>query len=182
MSKQFFFPALLFLVFCSACEKSDEISKNPIFWGEATALQNGKPWRADPFARKNLFKPERMDIKMDSLLGGVRIVEALNLSNVPLKPGTYSVRKGDRTVPFSEQQDAWATFGLTNQDVIYAIYHVWESDSRSNFVTVISVDSVKGGEVRGTFDLTFVVWRKAFSYMPDTVRFRNGRFHTRFID
>ncbi len=124
-----------------------------------------------------------MDIVMDSLLPDRRIVESLGLHQIPMKPGTYFVQDYDQTLPIAERdQIFFGGFGIRDHDVIYAIYRVLESDSSSNWVTVISVDNTPGGEVMGTFDLTFVASWKAYSYFPDTVRFRDGWFHTRFID
>jgi hypothetical protein len=67
-----------------------------------------------------------------------------------------------------------------DHDVIYGQYRILESDS-SSFVTLISFDSITG-EVRGTFDLTFLVEHRPFPGAPDTLRLRNGQFYTRLVD
>jgi len=181
MSKQFFFPALLFLVFWGACRKSEEITKPEFYWGDATALQNGKSWTGDPFARIDRRDKSLMHIDIDSMILDFYLKESLNIHNVPMKPGNYVVGSYGFGVPQQERDSLpSATFFLREHDVILASYDILEADS-SNYIEVTSIDSATL-EVKGTFTLTFAADWKAYSYLSDTIRFREGRFHTRLVN
>ena len=73
-----------------------------------------------------------------------------------------------------------ASFSYWEADLALGYYTVLESDS-SSFVTLTSYDPVTK-ELRGTFDITFIVAHRPYAGAPDTLRVRNGVFHTRVRD
>ena len=114
----------------------------------------------------------------DQLNGaGIRI-ESIEIHKIPFSSGTYPIVN---TIPQDDDGLVGAGFWHVDQDVIYSSYKILESDS-SSFVTLTSYDTISQ-EIRGHFDLTFIKDQANPEFdFPDTIRFRNGAFHTKVFD
>lgn len=77
-------------------------------------------------------------------------------------------------------EDVQAVLHTCNSDVSLNSYYT--VDSEDNYIQIDSYNA-KTQEIAGTFQLTFAVRknRSPGDALPDTLRFRNGRFHTRII-
>jgi len=110
---------LIVMNLCLSCKKHAE-EPPPIsadYWGEASALKNGKPWAAHPVCWND-----------DESLGGYDVLETEH----------------------------------TNQIVLEAL------------------DTISK-ELRGTFNLTYIIHGDHIPGWPDTVRLTDGKFHGKLI-
>lgn len=160
-------------------------------WGSFSAKMNGKVWGQ---SYPNGFQ----EIRGHTTSGGTNINqcpeesywillewynkqgfnrEELFLKKIPLKAGKYKV------IPF--------TPNCQMTDPIYAIFYTSIDDgdvlgdtynllpTYDNFVQVDNYDNYTK-EIRGKFQLTFVVATKAYGhFLPDTLRLTEGSFHTK---
>lgn len=166
----------LFTLLLSACEKDPPWNDPDPHWGTVTALKEGKFWKATGFAEHLTAIPNTLYMQLDSLSGGGNIVEKCAISKLPLKVGTYPIAK---TAININDNKVGANFYFKNDDELLGYYETPDVDS-SGFITLLSYDSVTQ-EIRGTFELTFIANHKPFGIGPDTLRLRNGSFHTKII-
>lgn len=167
----------MLLILLTSCEKESQTSEQEgPWWGEAAAEKNGNPWEGNPYAVTSKNFPDRLDIFLDSLDGNNLPREALSFYEVPLVSGTYPVLDAPPQVKDSLVR---SKFYYLEVDILYGVYKILEADS-SSFITITSYDSVSK-EVKGTFDVTFITEIKPYSSAPDTIRMRNGAFHTKVI-
>ncbi|MBK8923611.1 MAG: hypothetical protein IPM81_19315 [Saprospirales bacterium] len=68
---------------------------------------------------------------------------------------------------------------FNDDDFLLGYYDVLEADS-SSFMTILSYDTVTR-EVKGTFEATYIVKQRPYPGAPDTIRLRNGVFHTKVL-
>ena len=172
----------LFLGFITlfACKKEtiQTIVEPSPYWGTITALQNESPWSAELFAAENNIFENGLEIVSDQLNEGNIRKESLGFTKIPFSPGTYPVVN---TGPRDDDGLVGAGFWHVDYDVIHSSYKILESDS-SSFVTLTSYDTISQ-EIRGHFDLTFIKDQANPEFdFPDTIRFRNGVFHTKILE
>ncbi len=161
-----------------SCKKDPAPVEEPSeYWGIALATINGKAWAAWPTARLNLIYKNNWLIEIDSYDQFNILREGLTLRKIPFLPGTYPIVNSDSQVNDSL---VGADFSYWEGDLGLGLYTVLESDS-SSFVTLASYDPVTK-ELRGIFDITFIVAHRPYAGAPDTLRVRNGVFHTRVRD
>ncbi|MBK7938463.1 MAG: hypothetical protein IPJ82_15890 [Lewinellaceae bacterium] len=168
---------LLFVFFISSCKKEQKTPQQQYpYWGEVTLVKNGNTWKGQPFAATNKKLVDRLDIIIDSLDIYGNSWEALSFYKVPRLPGMYRVFNTT-----SQKQDSLvgSAFYYLEADILYGVYDILEVDS-SSFITLISYDTVTK-EIKGTFDVTFIAGIKPYPSAPDTLRLRNGTFHTKVI-
>jgi hypothetical protein len=81
---------------------------------------------------------------------------------------------------YSSDQPSAAFFTLISDgDVSGNSYYT--VDSEDNYIQIDTYNS-KTKEIWGSFQLTLAIYRPRYSdALPDTLRFRNGRFHTKII-
>jgi hypothetical protein len=157
-----------------SCHKKEPFIDNSPYWGELSLLKNNMKWVGKPFAEKDLLKG--FGLELDSLdIFGVRR-ESISFTKIPYKTGTFAL---NNTIPQNDDSLIGAGYFIVDDDVSLGNYLVLESDS-SSFITITSYDSLSN-EIKGTFDATFIVEQKPDASYPDTVRFRNGVFHTKLI-
>jgi len=162
-----------------SCKKGEKIPIEPSpYWGEISAKKDGITWTASPYAilNINLNTGNHIDMSFDSITQGGILRESCGLYKVPLIKGTYPVVN---TLISKKDSLVGGNFFYTEADILYGSYDILESDS-SSFVTLLSYDSITK-EVKGEFDLTFIVKYKPYKEAPDTIRLRNGTFHTRIF-
>lgn len=168
---------LLLLFFITSCKKEPKISPpNDPHWGEAMAGKNGILWTATPYAAANRNVGYGLDILIDSLDEYHLLRERLSFYKVPIIPGTYLV---SNTLPQTNDSLVGSALFYVDVDILYGVYDILEADS-SSFITLISYDTVTK-EIKGTFDVTFIASIKPYPGAPDTLRLRNGTFHTKVI-
>lgn len=143
------------------------------FWGTASAQKDGKLWTASPFCRIDLIDGETLTIQLDSFWHGDYLVEALDFYKIPPAAGIYKV------IQWNAAKDGKVGAHLTywDDDVALGIYDVLGT-ATSNQLVVESYDTASG-ELKGTFDLVFLVSHRPYPNAPDTIRFREGKFHGR---
>lgn len=103
--------------------------------------------------------------------------EIFSIVKIPFIPGTYQVYN---TLIQTNDSIAGALFGYIDYDEFKGNYTILESDS-SSFVTLESYDTITK-EIKGRFDLTFIKDIKPYPEASDTIRFRDGYFHTKIIN
>lgn len=170
------FASLIFFLLIASCGKEYQEPTISPYWGEVTVEKNDVLWKGKPYAAVNKKFSDRLDIIIDSLDENGLVWEALSFYKVPSRSGTYRIF--DTT---SQEQDSLvgSRFYYVEVDILYGVYIVLEADS-SSFITLTSYDTVSK-EVKGTFDVTFIKGVKPYPDAPDTIRLRNGNFHTKVI-
>lgn len=167
----------MLLILLASCEKEPQPPQQEgPWWGEAAAEKNGIQWEGSPYAVVSKNFPDRLTIFLDSLDKNSLRREQLSFYRVPLIGGTYPVLDAP---PQVEDSLVRSTLYYVEVDVLYGVYKILEADS-SSFITITSYDSVSK-EVKGTFDVTFITEIKPYASAPDTIRMRNGTFHTKVI-
>lgn len=165
------------LLSLAACDKTSPPEDDSPYWGSTTTIKNGEPWSGEPFSFININHGKGFEIIVDSLdKYGIRR-ESLSFSKVPFLPGKSPLVN---TFPQTDDGLVGAHYFILDDDVILGAYTVLESDS-SSFITLTSYDSISK-ELKGVFDVTFIVNFRPNASYPDTMRFRNGQFHTRLKD
>lgn len=157
----------------AACKdpKPEPTSLPEGFWGTASALQNGKPWAATPFCRIDLIDGETLTIQLDSFWHGDYLVEALDFYKIPPMSGTYDI------FPRNTDEKPRSDFHYWDYDVVLGSYKILET-AKPNQLVIESYDTASE-ELKGTFDLVFLVSKRPYPTAPDTIRFREGKFHGR---
>lgn len=169
---------LLALLLLAGCKKEDT-KPNP-YWGEVTANHNGEPWRADVYAVEGEENFTLLIHVLDEI-GGRE--ESLGFSYLPSKTGRHKIFKreyddNDTLTP----QVSYFTL-VESGHVLSNVYHL--DEEADNYLTIDEIDFQTNGEVKGSFQLTFMVEKpkkESRPNDPDTVVFTQGRFHTRFVD
>jgi hypothetical protein len=158
-------------------------------WGFFTAKVNGRAWEktfANAYqavrGRYDLDSAKGNTIEIYSLLfdsGGV-LEEQLSFTNIPTKVGRYKVLPyNDR---FYTNSDAVGSFLTTfiDFDMFRDKYEVVESED--NYLQIDEYQDKGNREVKGRFNVTFVLRsQRADNSYEDTLRFTNGRFHTKIL-
>ena len=165
---------ILLLEFCN--KKTDTPHTPSEYWGETSSVKNGMDWTGHPYAVVNINHGNGWNIFFDSLDEFNIRKESFVIYKVPFVSGTYPV--GNTPIQINDSL-VGAGFYYVDDDVLFGTYKILESDS-SSFVTVESYDTLSK-EIKGRFDLTFIVDIKPFVDAPDTIRLRNGVFHTKVV-
>lgn len=175
--KNLFIP-ICFGILLFGCKKTQEpVPPVPdAYFGTSTVQKNGATWTCSPYAGNQFNLPNHIFLEFDSIdnLGIIR--EACYVGKVPLIIGTYPV---ENSFPNPDISKLDAFFQYRDGDYGYGKYDILKSDS-SSFVTLSSYDAATGA-VTGTFDLTFIAVYLPYPLAPDTIRLRNGVFHTKII-
>ena len=169
---------VLFILCFAFCKKDPGLPDiSSPYWGEAFSEKNGNTWIASPYAKINInLKNGVINLSIDSVDQYGILREKCSIYKVPPIPGKYPVAN---TFISTKDSLVGANFFYSEADVLYGVYNILDSDS-SSFVTVISYDTLSK-EIRGSFDLTFIVGRQPYMGAPDTIRLRKGSFHTKVI-
>lgn len=168
---------MLLILLASCGKEPKEPQQIGPHWGEVTTEKNENLWKATAYAAVNNKLADRLDILIDSLDENNFNRERLSFYKVPSVPGTYTVFNSSSQVNDSL---VGSRFFYVEVDILYGVYKILEADS-SSFITLTSYDPVSR-EVKGTFDVTFIKEIKPYPNAPDTIRLRNGKFHTKVIE
>lgn len=165
---------MLLAVLClAACKdpKPEPIALPEGYWGTASTLKDGKPWTATPFCRIDLIDGHTLNILLDSFWRGDYLVETLDFYKIPPAVGTYKI------VRLNTDGKPRCSLAYWDSDVVLGVYDILET-KEDNRLTVDSYDTASG-EIKGTFDLDLIVSHRPYPTAPDTIRFREGKFHGR---
>jgi hypothetical protein len=141
------------------------------YWGESSAQKNGELWTADPSCFIDIIDGETINIALDSFFESYYLKEGLYFREVFAEIGTYKIVKWNAVK--DGQTDAFLNVWSGDQSL--GAYDILESDS-TNRLILESYDTLSK-EIRGKFDLTFIVRKRPYPNAPDTIRFREGKFH-----
>ncbi len=163
-------------------------------WGYLTAEMNGVEWST---TYKNAYQvthgsttyadnPKGVFYALTSILYSPEGCERQQLlfQNIPFSPHTGRhklVLCNPYTGCESSDKPRVALFeSLSDGDVAGDFFYT--VDSEDNYIQIDSYNA-KTQEIKGSFQLTLANARipRSSNALPDTLRFRNGRFHTRII-
>ncbi len=171
-----YFIAILLLLAVS-CKKGSEIpeEQNP-YWGTVTVDKNGVPWTALPSVSISPKFKDKLNFNFTQVdeLGFKR--EKCGIIKVPAQEGAYPLSNTSIQV---DDGLVGSNYFFNDYDLLLGYYDVLEADS-SSFVTITSYDTLTR-EVKGAFEATFIVRQRPYSGAPDTIRLRNGIFHTKVL-
>lgn len=186
------FVCLACLLSLGACKEEEEPSLIPdYYWGEASALKNGKEWQPliygitlrgisrqygilmDVFSEQG-FRRERLTfgyLKKDRIDSFPVLADSIfkNENNFP------------NELIYSDSCDATHSTMIDDGDVVGDFYDV--DQTKDNYIEIVEYDE-ESGEVSGRFEVTFILtydspWTPD---SPDTVKFTNGVFKTKIWD
>lgn len=166
----------LIVYFFSCKEEIPPAEEAHVYWGTINVEKNGTTWVASPSVSIHSKLRDRLNLSFTSFdMYGFKN-EKCSIFKVPSYPGTYvlqntSIQENDSLIG--------SNYFFVDYDLILGYYNVLEADS-SNFVTVLSYDTLSK-EVKGTFDITFIVAQRPYAGAPDTIRLHNGVFHTKVL-
>ena len=179
--KSILFVFIISICFIS-CRKEEPRMLGHPYWGEASALRNGKEW---------LPKVRGVRSNLDSSLIGININwfqaetnfqrEYLGFINVP-KSEVFDTIKLKSFVPSSTEL-SFVSYGtlIDDGDVSGDDYDLLESEDNWLIVTEWNESTT---EIKGNFQASFL-FKGDEHKTPDagdTVRFTNGFFHTRIVN
>lgn len=182
----------------AGCKITDEIidAAGPLphlpNWGYLTADINGADWSR---TYKNAYQvthgivsytdePQGVFFGLISILHSESGLDRQHLLFQKIPFATMGNRfRVTSCLPGTDSQmnsDAQATLHTCEGDV--SLNNYYTVNSEDNYIQIDSYNK-KTQEIEGTFQLTFAVQdhRSPNDPLPDTVRFRNGRFHTKII-
>lgn len=175
--KQIIITSLLFLVciFLSNCEKST--NPYPDFpegrWGTATAKLNGNEWKATCKSFIDEENPGHWSLSFSVHKNNYYYLGSLTFFNISAQTDSSDVTK----YIFEEKGGVRGYYSLFDADTPLGDYHIL-NDAEPNYFMVDSYDSVSR-EIKGRFEVTFLVNHAPDANAPDTVRFTEGKFHAR---
>lgn len=158
-------------------------------WGYLTANVNGKDWSK---TYKNAYQIIQGWNDNNSIAESCSLISILNspngagrqelsFQNIPCKKGRYTIIKNS---PDNNQYSGFvygAFYTLVSDgDVSGDTYRVLDTEE-----AYLQIDEIitKTKEIKGTFQVTFVINQpRRHVALPDTLRFLNGRFHTKIIE
>lgn len=173
--KHILFFALIFILF--ACKKEPAKPSLPDgYYGTASAERNGKPWTGHPACWISLADHTSISMELDSFWQDFYGKESLQIWNIPPFVGTY---KTHRYIGQNLNQ-VYSILSMWDSDLPLGGYNILESDSSTNVVALTSYDTLTK-EIKGTFNLTFIVSGRPYPSYPDTIRMKNGQFSGKLI-
>jgi hypothetical protein len=171
----------ILVVFLFSCSKgSNEASGNYFGYGKATI--NGAQW--DSKARGFLLdgKPDSVVLVFENMQGDVT-KDDISFYKV----STQLIRQKVGKMDFSNLSKRLAArYAVMRPDgiIVCTLYNVLEQDSLLNNITITSYDSATK-EIKGTFEVSFLMDttlnKSCNPGALDTVRVRNGEFHTKIF-
>ena len=183
------------LIILLTCMLSDSCLENPmprISYGFINAEVNGKQWNKTynnayqaTYAQEGTYASAipcktYTTLASDLYNEDTYLRQTFIFIKLFLKKGRYKI------IPFLNGY-------CDDKDPVYANFYTWTSDgdvfgdsykvlaSEENYVEIESYNS-KTKEIWGNFQITFVLEESGPSHvLADTLRFKNGRFHTKII-
>ena len=173
---------IILLAFMSlqSCKKDQSAIPN-IYWGEVTAIKNGEVWTGKIYAQSN--EPfDGFTIRVDVYDKWEFQREALFLAKIPYKEQRNLIDTIKASVDTTLTGASYATL-VDDGDVLGDIFKVY-GEKTDNHVTITSYNE-RTKEVKGEFQVTLIFDKldsRSDPSAPDTIRFTNGKFHTKIKD
>ncbi|KAA6440116.1 hypothetical protein FEM33_05780 [Dyadobacter flavalbus] len=158
-------------------------------WGYLTADMNGKDWSK---TYKNAYQTIQAWDSNDNVSDTFVIMadlynpygarrQELYFQNIPSEKGHYTMLKD---IPYENKYDRFVYGSLytlvSDGDASGDTYSVLDTEK-----AFFQIDEAitKTREIKGTFQVTFVINKPRYdTALPDTLRFRNGKFHTKIME
>lgn len=168
--------------------------KDPQPRGTATALLNGKTWRAERiYVYQSPYAKDHIDFSFERGKASL-ITEGLLFLAYPSEPGMFDVHKIG-TIRESIQNRKSSYFYISDHDVLSYSFEVLETprsgaenapsspEDKNHF----TITSIKGNEIQGTFQVVLVREKRSdYENLPenlsDTLRFTEGKFRVYLED
>lgn len=166
--------ALFSLMALISCKKEPA----SIYWGTNSSSKNGSEWSGKIRANKNPFSDTKVDISITRFDDEDIPLDNIVFFKIPLAKSAYHLSNILNQAPDGNQVGAYYFNGY--DDELYDTYVIAADDSTS-YIELTDYDSNKG-EVRGRFQVKFVIDSKGSLNAPDSVVFSDGVFHTRIAD
>lgn len=157
----------------AGCKKDDDANEPE--YGTVEITRNGEYWEASIWAVKFPADSTKLEITVFKNTGECELCsESVNLHNIPVIPGHYSIIK---LAPFHPTENVVAVYGTTVDDGdVGGDYGFPTADSLGNFIEIESYDSITQ-EISATFNVSIIVNKPKYDEtLPDTLRFENARF------
>jgi hypothetical protein len=174
----FLVTGIVLLSFLASCKK-----QRLEYWGTASVQFNGSNWVAEKVRCSNASNclPLRMfhlQLNKYSVEGFLR--ESIVFTRIPLVVGRHKLELNLTENNCNSGPHALYATSADDGDVTKDIYLL---DTTFNNYIDISLYNEKSGELKGRFDLLLLVRPPRFDALaPDTLRLRNGLFHTKLLD
>jgi hypothetical protein len=150
------------------------------YWGELNIEYENDPLSGMPFMRENSFSPKTLNLIADFFDDNGVEVGHLVIYKIPFEERRVEINMTD---PRDADGLTGANFFIKNgDDALEGHYEIAEVAEIDNY---IEITEIVLDEVSGKFELAFVkdsLTALSREYLPDTMIFRNGTFHTRVVD
>jgi len=181
-----YFKLLFILLLFNSCKEDSFNDPNRVFnYGSFTALKNGEPWSAEIHGAS--YGESGYNGKTDIFAILVRtynndgyLREGLSIQFIPKKIGKGTLIRSCGANCDTAYQGGVRTIS-DDGDVICDKYRVVENLKDQNFVNIIEFNQ-ETNEFSGTFSATYVIEKGrncSNPNPPDTIRFTNGKFHSK---
>jgi hypothetical protein len=173
----------------AGCQPQLAIPENS--WGYFSAKVNGRQWEK---TFENAFQAVRAwEHDLDSCVCKRLLVysllfesdgnlqEELSFSNIPKRKGRYKVSR----IGTYSWKDSTTVYSHLNtfidSDMFRDQYELLESED--NYLQIDTYQENGNREIKGRFNVTYVLKTpRAFNSYEDTLRFTNGKFHTKILE
>ena len=176
------------IIFFNACKK-DMIPLPSYYWGNVSTDKNGQNWANEPKGwtltlygvvdtRGARIKKDTFALLIDRFNESNSHREGIGILGIPIKIGQYNILSTKGLIDNKQVDSTMASFSLSSEDgdVQIGYYNVLET--APNIISVDELDTIKN-EVRGKFNITFINEYPKAGSPPDTIRFKNGVYHTK---
>jgi len=186
--------ALLFLIvvlFGGSCKKQD-LSLSPLkySWGSAKAEVNDTQWQAN--ACRAGISPKKSDTIFLELgrADNIQFHELLRFHFLPIQLGIYYLPDMQLNLSNTKTKTVGMNFFIKgDNDLDCAAYeNLHDADSLQNWVEITEYNE-KTKEIKGKFSCNMIINPKGSNAGPkckptdpDTIRIRNGMFHTKIMN
>jgi hypothetical protein len=163
----------LLITILHGCD-NDPLQGGP-YWGTASANKNGVHWNGKI---RGSEQNGMIGITIDKHSSQGFLREDLFMDRIPKFVGTYSIPKTDTLRIHNHPTSNYFTL-QDDGDVLQGVYYV-----DPNSTSFVELKSLQGDFFEGSFEVVFLVdpeSKNRYPFLPDTVRFTNGKFRTRIL-
>lgn len=165
-----------------SCNRDDDFLPPPDrgYWGECSVLKNGQNWTPKIVALDATRDwPGIYGIEMATYDQYNIIRQTFSIFGLPLNTrGKMLINEQNAQLIKAGRISAFYNTVIEDGDVVGDAFLL---DTLSH--NYIDITEIKGNEIKGTFDITFLrdTTRPKYLESSDTLRFIDGKFHTRII-
>ena|SRR5687768_13945325 len=167
------------IIFCACCQP-EPASPIDIYWGTSSLIINNQSFEFKPYF-VNTPDNEKINIYLDRF--NEYNFHRTHLAFGLIEKSKYILDTLYAFDPIGNNANEYSVLNTYIDDghILGNVYKLMDLD---NYLEITSWDSVKN-EVKGIFELNFAIdsrFVKSDINGPDTIRIKNGTFHTRLID